>query len=80
VPKAKKDDWALLGGGDVFFIVATAISFLKIGPVMALCIGGGMFGALIGLFIMSKKGRFYPAIPYLLVGAVVGALVAASAA
>jgi presenilin-like A22 family membrane protease len=74
IPKEKEDSWALLGGGDIFFIVLTAGTFVKtsIGAVWisAAC----MFAALVVLFAISRKKRFYPAIPFIFAGQVVALL------
>jgi presenilin-like A22 family membrane protease len=73
VAKEKKDDWALIGGGDIFFIIAVAGSLYKtVGFVPVLIVAGGMMAALVALFAWSTKGKSYPALPYLLVGALVG--------
>jgi len=73
-PKPKKDKWALLGGGDVFFIVAVSLSFVKTNVNFAFTTAIAMFIAVIYLFIASEKGKMYPAIPYIFAGALVGVL------
>lgn len=74
IPKRKENSWALLGGGDIFFIVLTAGTFMKT-SVNAMWISAScMFVALIMLFIMSRKKRFYPAIPFIFAGQVVALL------
>ncbi len=72
IPKKKEGHYAMLGGGDVFFIVMMGAAFFNMGPGASLIIMGGMFGSLTGLFVKSKPKAFYPAIPFLLAGALIG--------
>ena len=65
-----KIDVALLGFGDLLVIVVVGGALLREGwgflPVI------GMFGAVIWLFIFSEKGKFYPAVPYIGAGCLIG--------
>jgi len=74
VPKKKKGKWALLGGGDIFFIVVVAGSFAKTSwPavwISAFC----MTSAVILLFAFSSPKKFYPAIPFIFAGQMVALL------
>ncbi len=66
---------AILGGGDIVFpIVASGIFLRSFGLASALLI---TFGATLSLFILftkSKKGKFYPAMPFLTAGIFAGML------
>lgn len=64
--------FAVLGGGDIFFIAFITASLQKVSPVLA--IGGmvGMLVGLIGLFIASERKKFYPAIPPIAAGLFAG--------
>ena len=73
-PKEQKNKWALLGGGDIFFIIVVSLSFVKTEPTFAFTTAIAMFIAVIGLFIASQKGKMYPALPYIFLGALVGLL------
>ena len=68
VAKRKPESWALLGGGDVFAIIFVAGSFWKSSPWVSFVSFIGMSGAVVLLFLASKKGRFYPALPFILAG------------
>lgn len=74
--KKFKVNLAILGGGDVVFPIITSGVFLRAyGFVPALLI---IFGALLGLlflFSITKKGKSYPAMPYISVGIFLGMLV-----
>jgi len=67
---------AILGGGDVIFPIITAGVFMgTFGIISALFI---IFGALAGLtflFMITKKGKAYPAMPYISVGIFLGMLI-----
>jgi presenilin-like A22 family membrane protease len=71
-----KVNLAILGGGDVVFPIITAgIIFRLWGLIPALSVV--LFGtlALFGLFTISKKGKFYPAMPFISSGLFIGILV-----
>jgi presenilin-like A22 family membrane protease len=81
--KAKKDkknkerkikvSVAILGGGDIVFpIILAGIVLNKLGLIQALLISVGATIALAFLFYISKKGKFYPAMPYLTAGTLAG--------
>jgi presenilin-like A22 family membrane protease len=74
--KKFKVNLAVLGGGDVIFPIITAGVFMQAyGLTPALFI---IFGALAGLssiFIFSKKGKAYPAMPYITTGIFLGLLI-----
>jgi len=75
--KAKvKVNLAILGGGDVIFPIITAGIFYKyFGIVPALVITLFATLALVYLFVFAKKGKFYPAMPFLSAGMYVGMLI-----
>lgn len=73
VPKrTEKEGFAILGGGDVFFIVLVGASIWKYNPVVAVWDMYVMALSIVVLFAMSKKGKFYPALPFIFAGAVIG--------
>lgn len=73
---------AILGGGDIafplFFTGATLISLLGKGfsvtaaYASSLIVVAGATAALGGLFVLAKKDRFYPAMPFISAGCFVG--------
>jgi len=72
VPYADKEEFALLGGGDVFFIVLVSVSFFTVSKQFTYAVATGMILSVILLFLVSKKGKFYPALPFILAGALIG--------
>jgi len=72
VPKKDTEiGFAILGGGDIFFMVATAFAFYAVAWQATVLTMLGMFLAVIWLFIFGKN-KFYPALPFILAGCVVG--------
>jgi len=70
--KGKK---AILGGGDIAFpLLASVVILRNFGWSAALCVIAGSTAALITLFAISRKGKFYPAMPYLSAGTFIGML------
>ncbi|MFH1500569.1 MAG: presenilin family intramembrane aspartyl protease [archaeon] len=68
---------AILGGGDVVFPMIAAGVFLRaLGLVPALLITVFATIALFGLFTLAKKGKFYPAMPFITSGIFIGMLAA----
>ncbi|MBU0466582.1 MAG: hypothetical protein KJ718_05365 [Nanoarchaeota archaeon] len=64
---------AILGGGDVVFpIILAGIVLIQMGLIPALLITLGATIALAGLFYLSEKGKFYPAMPFITIGCFVG--------
>lgn len=71
--KRVKVSLAILGGGDVIFpIIAAGIFLITFGLLSALLITAFATLALLFLFITAKKGKFYPAMPFLTAGIFVG--------
>jgi presenilin-like A22 family membrane protease len=67
--KKFKISLAILGGGDVIFPIITAGVFMRaFGLTSALFITFGAFAGLIFLFLITKKGKAYPAMPYISTG------------
>jgi len=75
--KAKiKINLAILGGGDVIFPIITAGIFYKVlGLVPALIIILSATIGLLVLFMMARKGKFYPAMPFLTIAMYLGMMV-----
>jgi len=81
IPKAIKGkkykvNLAILGGGDVIFPIITSGIFMRAyGFIPALLV---IFGSLLGLgflFMITKEGKAYPAMPYISVGIFLGMLI-----
>ena len=67
--KKIKVNVAILGGGDVIFpIILAGVVLNQLGIIPALIISVGATLALAFLFYISKKGKFYPAMPFISVG------------
>jgi len=75
--KAKiKVNLAILGGGDIIFPIITAGIFFKLtGLISAAIISTSATLALLLLFTLARKGRFYPAMPFLSIGMYLGMIV-----
>ncbi len=64
---------AILGGGDVIFPIITAGVFYKyFGLNSAYMIIGSSTLALLFLFTIARKGKFYPAMPFITIGIYLG--------
>jgi len=77
--KAKKIkvNLAILGGGDVVFpIILAGVVLRSLGLMPALIISLFATLSLFFLFIAAKKGKFYPAMPFITTGCLVGLAVA----
>jgi presenilin-like A22 family membrane protease len=68
VPYKIKDRFAVLGGGDVFFISFVSAAAYPISWTAALAVVIGGFAAILWLFFVSAKKKFYPAIPFIFGG------------
>ena len=67
--KKIKVNVAILGGGDVIFpIILAGVVLNQLGIIPALIISVGATLALAFLFYISKKGKFYPAMPFISAG------------
>jgi len=63
---------AMLGGGDVAFpMILAGVVLYAFGLIPALIISLGAVAGLIGLFLISEKGKFYPAMPFITAGCIV---------
>ncbi|MEA3330059.1 MAG: presenilin family intramembrane aspartyl protease [Nanoarchaeota archaeon] len=72
-PVNMKVNLAILGGGDIVFPIITAGIILRLwGLIPALLVITFATLALLGLFSISKKGKFYPAMPFISAGLFVG--------
>jgi presenilin-like A22 family membrane protease len=72
-----KVNLAILGGGDIIFPIITAGIFYKyFGIIPALIITISATIAILYLFVFAKKGKFYPAMPFLTIGMYIGMLLA----
>ena len=75
--KKFKVSLAILGGGDIIFPIITAGVFLRtFGLIPALFVIAGAFIALTYLFTITKKGKAYPAMPYITTGIFIGIILA----
>ena len=71
--KKIKVNLAILGGGDVVFpIILAGVVLRQFGMLSAIIISICASLALLGLFYISKKGKFYPAMPFISAGCFVG--------
>lgn len=69
--KKIKINLAILGGGDVVFpIIVAGVVLREVGLLAALSIPVGATIALALLFYFSKKGKFYPAMPFISAGCI----------
>ena len=75
--KAKiKVNLAILGGGDVIFPIITAGIYYRVfGLIPALVISLSATLALLGLFMAARKGKFYPAMPFITTGIYLGMII-----
>ncbi len=68
-----KVNLAILGGGDIIFPIITAGIFYKFfGLLSAMIIISSATIALIFLFLLARKGKFYPAMPFITIGLYLG--------
>ena len=64
---------AILGGGDIVFPIITAGVIMRLwGIIPALIVTLCATASLLALFYYSKKGKFYPAMPFLTAGLLAG--------
>lgn len=74
--KKIKVSLAILGGGDVVFpIIMAGVIFRALGFLPAITISIFATISLLFLFIAAKKGKFYPAMPFITAGCLAGLLV-----
>lgn len=81
-PKSKlktkkiKVSLAILGGGDVVFpMILAGVVLRQFGLLSALIVSVCATLALLGLFYISKKGKFYPAMPFISAGCFLGLII-----
>ena len=61
-----KVNLAILGGGDVIFpIIAAGAFYVTMGLLPALVLSAFSTIGLLVLFVMARKNKFYPAMPFL---------------
>jgi len=68
VPRKQREQFAILGGGDIFFISFVSASAFPCNGILPIVISIGGFAAILFLFVFSRKKRFYPALPFILIG------------
>jgi len=74
--KKFKVNLAILGGGDVIFPIITAGVFMRaFGIIPALFVIAGALAGLTFLFSITKKGKAYPAMPYISTGIFLGLII-----
>lgn len=72
IPSPKRMQLAVLGGGDVSFpLMFASVMFVDFGWSALIISLFASFG-LLGLFILGKKGKFYPAMPFISIGCFAG--------
>ena len=70
--KGKKVSAAVLGGGDIAFpMIFTGTIVVLYGPLWALTVIPFTAFGLFVLFYQGKKGKFYPALPFVTAGCLV---------
>lgn len=70
-----KVNLAILGGGDVVFPIITSGVVLRMwGFPQAILVSIFATLSLLWLFMVAKKGKFYPAMPYITIGCLLGIL------
>jgi len=75
--KKIKVSLAILGGGDIALpILAAGVVLLSQGFLAAITVSLFATLALLYLFLFSKKGKYYPAMPFITTGIFIGMLVA----
>lgn len=75
--RTKGGKTAVLGGGDIGFpLLLSGVALKSLGFVSALIVSVWFAIGLFGLLLLSKKNRFYPAMPFLTLGGLVGLLLA----
>ena len=63
---------AILGGGDVVFpLILAGVVLFTLGIIHAIIISLGATLSLAYLFYISKKGKFYPAMPFITIGVLI---------
>jgi presenilin-like A22 family membrane protease len=68
-----KINLAILGGGDIIFPIITAgVFYEKFGLNSGILIAITSTIALAGLFLLAKKGKYYPAMPFITAGLYIG--------
>jgi len=73
---ANKDEVAILGGGDIAFSLLFAVVVMReFGMINSLFAIAGTAIALSLLMLIGKKKKFYPAMPFVTAGAVLGFLI-----
>ena len=67
---------AIFGGGDIGFSLMFSGAIMKyFGMIPALIVSFFAATALFVLFVFAKKGKFYPAMPFITIGCIIGLLV-----
>ena len=67
---------AILGGGDIgFTLLFSGVILREMGIVAAVIVSSIVALSLLGLFLYSRKNRFYPAMPPLTIGCFIGLLI-----
>lgn len=75
VAKRRRGQFAILGGGDVFFLVVVAGVLMRYAVSLGVFVALGIISAIVLLFMYSEKERFYPALPFMFGGMVLGMVV-----
>ncbi len=67
-----KDESAMLGGGDVIFpLLFASVINMRVGAIPSIFSIYGATLGLLSLIFIGKKGKFYPAIPFIATGQII---------
>jgi presenilin-like A22 family membrane protease len=70
--KKEEGEFAILGGGDIFFIALVSTAFYKSSISSMYITAAAMSLAVVALFAASQKKKFYPALPFIFAGLLMG--------
>lgn len=65
IAKKQKEKFAILGGGDIFFMILVPAA---IGGIKGIGAGVALFLSIVILFMKAEKKKFYPALPFMFLG------------
>lgn len=68
IAKKQKEKFAILGGGDIFFMLLIPAALASKDLWLGLGAGVMLFASLAILFVFAEKKKFYPALPFMFAG------------